>query len=441
MESLHNSSSDRILILDTIRGIALCGILIMNITSFALPESAFFNLNVNDETSFASISTWFITGFFLEGSFRGLFSMLFGASMILLVSRLEKNMGIGAADVYYRRLIWLLIFGLINAYVLLWWGDILYSYAVCGLFIFPLRNSSVKLLLGLCLFFIAITMFKSWLTEQEQLTMRKKGLAALSIQETKRDSLTETQKGDLEKWQTHLKDNSLEEIRKNVKKEIEKMTGSYTTVWLGMKDMNRRMQSSLFYDFLFFDIMIFILLGMAFFKLGILSGQKPLHYYWLLMIIGYSLGFATGFASAHALRAANYDWSTYLTLRYIPLSVYEIHRLLVTLGHLGLIMLLWKGKVLAWLLAWLANVGKLAFTNYLMQSVICTLVFYGYGLGCFAKYERYELWYFIGGIWVLQIIFSTVWLKYFNQGPLEWVWRSLTYWSLQPIKIKGMKQD
>lgn len=83
----------------------------------------------------------------------------------------------------------------------------------------------------------------------------------------------------------------------------------------------------------------------------------------------------------------------------------------------------------------LANVGQLAFTNYLMQSVLCTLFFNGYGLGYFGKQAVHQLYYVVAGVWVVQFIFSTIWLRYFRFGPLEWVWRSLTYWKRQPMRL------
>jgi uncharacterized protein len=96
-------------------------------------------------------------------------------------------------------------------------------------------------------------------------------------------------------------------------------------------------------------------------------------------------------------------------------------------------MLMWKSNLFGWLLTLLARVGQMAFTNYLMQSVICTLIFYGYGLGYYGMLERWELWYVVVGVWIFQLVFSTLWLRFFVMGPLEWVWRNLTYWKIHPL--------
>ncbi|MGC4022434.1 MAG: DUF418 domain-containing protein [Cyclobacteriaceae bacterium] len=429
---------ERIFVLDVIRGIALCGILILNIGYFGFPyDKAGFNLNVLSETSFGDIFSWYTTNYILEGSFRALFSMLFGAGAILIISRLVKNSsGLTPADIYYKRLIWLLIFGLINAFVFLWPGDILYTYAICGLFIFPLRNSSASFLIGLATIFILIFMFKGWLNAQGRLEMREKGIAAVAIKEAKKDSLTEDQKSDLNKWKEYLDQRKIENLRKEAKKEIKEMTDpSYSKIWSYLKPINVKIESTIFYDNLFFDAMIFILLGMAFYKMGILTGDKPLWWYVIFVIVGYGLGVGWGYYLGHATRVSNFDFfERYKIVNPILALMYQPHRLLVSLGHIGLITLLWKSNFFNWLLKPFANVGQMAFTNYLGQSIICTLFFYGYGFSYFGKFGRFELFYVVGAVWLFQIIFSMIWLRFFSMGPLEWIWRSLTYWKVQSLR-------
>lgn len=437
MQNSPVQQKERILILDVIRGVALCGILILNIGFFAFSyDNAGFNMNVLGETSYADVASWYITNFLVEGSFRALFSMLFGAGAILIISRLSKNSeGLTPADIYYRRIIWLLFFGLINAYILLWPGDILYAYAICGLFIFPLRNSSSRLLIGLALFFMFIIMFKSWLTVKERFEMREKGLAAITIKEAKKDSLSNEQKEDLQKWKTFEEKRNLEGLKKAAEKETKKIRSSYSEVWSFLKPLNEEIESTILYQSLFFDVMLFILFGMAFYKMGILTGDKPVWLYISFIIAGYSLGFGQGFYVGHMVRQTNYDFfKCYDTISPLWRLLYQPHRLLVALGHLGVIMILWKSNIFHWILKPFANVGQMAFSNYLMQSIICTLFFYGYGLGYYGKFARHELWYFVASVWVFQIIFSVLWLKFFSMGPLEWIWRSLTYWKFQSLK-------
>lgn len=430
--SLPLQQKERIFMIDALRGVALCGILILNMPFFARAYQLDFDWRVLNETSMRNIASWMVTGFVLGGSFRAMFSMLFGAGALLIISRLEKQSGLGAADVYYRRLIWLLVFGLVNAYVLLWPGDILYHYAICGLFLFPLRKSSIKLLLCLCLFFVCVNMFKSYLSNQEALVKREKGLAAMALEKEKK-TLTEDQKGDLEKWKETVDKRKVENVKKEVEKENKAMLKSYPEVWKHLQSTNAKFESSAFYQNTFFDIMICILLGMALYKAGILTGEKSTGFYAGMLILGYGLGIGEGILAGITWYNAQLNYYNYIEVWPIPFTLYDVHRAFVAMGHIGLIALLYKSGVFHGFLKLFATVGQMAFTNYLSQSIICTFIFSGYGLGYFGQFERYELFYFIFGIWVFQIAFSNIWLKYFLFGPLEWVWRSLTYWKRQPM--------
>src|SRR5215210_2228645 len=152
---------ERILFLDSVRGIALLGILLMN--SMAQSQSHLFydKMDLSQSITGANFYAWAAETFLFEGTMRGLFSILFGAGTLLLLSRLVKNMkGLEPADIYYRRLLWLLIFGLINAFLFLWPGDILYPYALCGLVIFPFRNLSPKILLWIAFALLVIGTYR-----------------------------------------------------------------------------------------------------------------------------------------------------------------------------------------------------------------------------------------------------------------------------------------
>jgi len=120
---------------------------------------------------------------------------------------------------------------------------------------------------------------------------------------------------------------------------------------------------------------------------------------------------------------------------------YKIQRLIHSIGIFGLVMLLYKSGLFKWLFALMRPVGQMAFTNYLMQSIMCGIYFYGIGLGNFGKLEYHQLFYVVGTVWVIEIIWSHIWLHYFRFGPFEWAWRSLTYWKIQPIKRNKENTD
>jgi uncharacterized protein len=117
----------------------------------------------------------------------------------------------------------------------------------------------------------------------------------------------------------------------------------------------------------------------------------------------------------------------------------DFRRLFLCIGHASLILLVFRSRLVPWLMKALASTGQMAFTNYLMQSIICSLFFYGYGLGYYNKLAFHQLYYVVAAIWILQMIFSSIWLSYFRFGPFEWVWRSLTYWEKQPMRITSVE--
>jgi uncharacterized protein len=127
-------------------------------------------------------------------------------------------------------------------------------------------------------------------------------------------------------------------------------------------------------------------------------------------------------------------------IKNVSIQYYQLERVLRSLGLFGAIMLLYKSGIFKWLFALLRPVGQMAFTNYLMQSILCGLFFYSVGLGMYGKLERHQIYYVVGAVWLLQIIYSHIWLRYFRFGPFEWAWRSLTYWKVQPF-IKPPKEN
>jgi uncharacterized protein len=427
---------ERLQVIDALRGFALCGILIMNIVFFAIPFYAVEDPRVlNELNQPANHFWWMFMKFMMEGSMRGLFSILFGAGILLLLERLEKrNAGMVPADIYFRRLLWLLVFGLINGFLLNWPGDILYHYAIVGMFAFAFRKASPKLLIGFIALFVVLTMVFSFLKKRELYEMRAEGITAMQLKKEGK-TLTEKQEESLGAWEGFLK--ATDPAINKEKAEKQKKTigeGSFSDVFGEMSVWTVKLESSKFYGGMFFDVIIFFLLGIFLYKMGVIKGEKSLRFYGLMAILGYLLGFGEGYLRYRNVLAANFDVFTYYRNGGLPVDLYQLHRLCTSLGHLGLIMVLYKSGLFRWLLFPLSKMGQMAFTNYLSQSLICGLIFYGYGLANYGKLQRYELYYLWAGIILFQLLFSVLWLRFFRFGPLEWVWRSLTYWKIQPIK-------
>ncbi|MDQ3289739.1 MAG: DUF418 domain-containing protein [Bacteroidota bacterium] len=426
---------ERISSMDIIRGVAVLGILIMNVLAFGLPEAMGGNPTLFGTNKALNEGVWFVESAFLNGSMRGLFSLLFGAGVILLTSNREtQNSSLSIADIYYRRLLWLLAFGMADAYLLLWYGDILYAYAICGLFLFPFRNVKPGyLLLAGILCFSSLT-FKMYLRDKDFL--KKKETAALAIKlKNQKKKLTEEQEGALKEWTETKKKFEPASQKKEAEKDMAKVGGGYVSNFKRSAEISEKVQSTFFYHIGFLDIIGMMLIGMAFYQLGILSGKWENKYYLIMLVGGYTVGLALGLYPAIIIQQNGYNPTLFVEklIASFPVNLYEFRRLFVALGHIGLVMLIYKMRLLPWLMKALSAVGRMAFTNYVLQTIICSFVFYGFGFNLFGKLQRYELYYVVAAVWVFQLIISPIWLHYFQFGPLEWCWRSLTYWQRQPM--------
>jgi len=181
------------------------------------------------------------------------------------------------------------------------------------------------------------------------------------------------------------------------------------------------------------DIWSMMLIGMALFKLGVLSAERPSGTYLRMMLAGYGIGIPLNSLTAWLIIRSNFDPVTQGLLG----CTYDAGRLSVALGHLGLVMLMCRSSGWDWLTSRLGAVGQMAFSNYVMHSVICSVIFTGYGFAMYGRWQRYQVYYVVAGIWVFQLIVSPMWLQHFRFGPLEWCWRSLTYWKKQPMRVRN----
>jgi uncharacterized protein len=184
------------------------------------------------------------------------------------------------------------------------------------------------------------------------------------------------------------------------------------------------------------DILCMMFIGMALLKMGFFSNQWQTSSYAMTLLLGYGLGIPLGYQYFHGFEMMINNIGRYLDNYTVPHQyIYDIRRVLLCMGHVSLLMLVYRAGWLKWLMKALGSVGQMAFTNYFMQSVFCTFIFFGYGLGYYHTMRFHQIYYVVLGIWVFQLIVSPIWLKYFRFGPFEWLWRSLTYWKKQPMKL------
>lgn len=421
---------DRISSIDVLRGVAVLGILLLNIVAMGLPHWAYDDPTIAGNRGPADFWAWAINAVLFEGKMRTIFSMLFGAGIILITSRAEeRGARASIADIHLRRNLWLILFGIIHAYLLLWPGDILYVYGVAGLPLFVFRHVRPRNLIILGGVLLALQIPKLWV-HTHSFGEAGAGLAKLERVTAGGASLTDEQKKSKEGWTA-----TLEDVRPKpsaVQKEIDDRRKGYFHNLATFVSVIVFLQSLFLYKFGLWDAAGMMLIGMGLVKLGVFSAARSNRFYAVMMLCGYAYGLP-------AATWVVYDWTRD---GFDPgsrwLILYDSTRLAVALGHIAVVMLICKASALRWLTHRLAAVGRMALTNYIMHTVICIPLFCGFGFGLFGQLSRYQLYYVVLAIWTFQLIVSPIWLRHFQFGPLEWVWRSLTYRRKQPMRTRAV---
>jgi uncharacterized protein len=429
------AAGQRIVALDILRGFALLGILMLNIEHFSGPSSIH---DIPMGTAKPAFVGWHapldlgiltIKWLFFEGKMRTLFSMLYGAGIVLLAERFERKGQDGrAADIFARRNMWLLLFGLIHG-ALVWEGDILSQYALLALlFMFPLRHVSAKRLIvaGLMIGVIGgtIGVFNT-VGVQKRLAAERlsiDGAAALAAHRP----LTPDQAAALA-----AEAKARSEAPAKLKKRLEAGRAPY------LKSVARRTNDyldsviALFRKGLVLEIIGSMLLGMGLFKSGFLTGEKSRSTYLATALVGYGICapvVVVGVAMAHAQ-----GFSPPAATRWM-FQPYALQVFAGSIANAAVVLLLFKCGWFKPSLGALANVGRTAFSNYILTSLICQFVF---GWGPWKLYggiDYYQQIYFVVGVWTVNLVASALWLRAFDYGPLEWIWRSLVYWKRQPMR-------
>ncbi len=417
---------ERITAVDVLRGFALLGILAMNIIMFAWPMGGYENPRFSGGDEPGSAVAWWINSLFFSGKMMSLFSMLFGAGLVLMTDRATAR-GASLLGTYYRRIFWLLVIGLIHAY-LIWAGDILVFYALCGVLLYWFRRRSPRTLLilsvlvllvssGLGIAFVQYGRFAAHVAEQVDADVaagRKPAEWQLQVQKAWNDQLRPMMRPD----------------ERDSEREIKLYQSDYLTIVAGRAPEVFMFQIFGFLFFMLWGVGGRMLLGMALMKLNVFTAERSWHFYRLLAFFGYGVGLPLTIYGAWALLLHDYD-----SLR-TPLgtTAFMLGMVPVSLGHAAAVMMICKANVWSWLRVRLAAVGRMALTNYLVQSLLCTTLFYGYGFGLYGRVDRVGLWSVVLVIWGLQLAISPIWLSRFRYGPAEWLWRSLTYWRWQPMR-------
>ena len=324
----------------------------------------------------------------------------------------------GKERAHFKRNAWLLVFGLVNGYLLLWPGDILLTYGLAGFVLFFFRNLSTKALVrwsvSLLLF---LTLYNGLLYGGLHLLQDAQVETEALIAEGREPS--PQQREMAREWQIFKAD--YQPNPKSLAAEISARGESYSTALSWNLGYNTTIIVETVPAFLLPDAFVMMLIGMALYRLGVLQGQRSVQAYRNLAISGFALGLLINAYEISMALAAPSD----LLAGFSQLQPsYHLGRLATSLGWIGLVVLTVKT---GWLARALAAVGRMALTNYLLQSVICLFIFTGAGLGLVGDLARHQLYGVVLLIWMFQLWFSPWWLKKYQFGPVEWAWRVLTY--------------
>ncbi len=417
---------ERFVSLDVLRGVAVLGILVMNIYAFAMPFAAYPNPLLWGGQEPINIGTWYFTHILFDQKFLSIFAMLFGAGLVLMTGRAEAR-GAKPARIYYRRQFWLVVIGALHAY-LIWFGDILFMYAFIGMVAYLFRKRTPRTLIIIACVLLPLALFMNHGFYQYMVQMQAEVADLEALQESG-ETLTEEQETQLEEWE--ITRAMMAPTPEDVQKDIDVHRGDYLGIAAQRIPFVVQMQ---IFGVLFFGltrVLALMLIGMTLMKLGIVSAERSGQFYRNMMITGYVVGLPLTIYSAIDLGA--HDFSQLYVMKWGGTANY-FGSLIVGLGHVGLGMWIVKNGYLQRLMRRFADVGRMALTNYLLHSVILTTVFYGYGFGLYGTIPRFWQMGFVVAVIAFQLFFSGWWLSRYGFGPVEWAWRSLTYWKRQPMR-------
>ncbi|WP_265569999.1 DUF418 domain-containing protein [Sphingomicrobium nitratireducens] len=411
---MATTSRQRILTLDIVRGIAVMGILAMNIYAFSLPMGAYFNPNAYGGDSGIDLAAWYGNFILFDGKMRGLFSILFGASTLLVIERAQASAR-SSVFAHYSRMLWLFVFGMIH-YWFIWWGDILAMYAMAGVLLFLWRNNSAKVLRNWAIGILAVMFVFSM--------VQMMGLVAVLANPA---MVPAEQFAEIEK-SMKLMERFFGTDTSGIAAEIARMKGDYQGIMEHRFIEERFKMLTLSAQGLPVTIGI-MLTGMWLFRNGFLTGAWESARYRKVMIVCLAIGLGGSALVGQYMIGADFTLEAMMLGNTFSMPL----QIIAAVGWAALVILLAKRAIEGELASRIAAAGRMAFSNYLGTSIVMTSVFYGYGGNLFAEFSRASMFLFVLPMWALMLLWSKPWLERFHYGPLEWIWRSLSRLSLQPM--------
>lgn len=455
--------------LDVLRGIGILGGLLVSIWMFG-------GFTYNKQTFlFGHTGGWKYklygaVSILFEGKMRAIIGLVFGAGLLLFMAKNESSKRVSDVDLYMRRNMWLMGLGIINAIVFLWSYDMLFQLGIMGILLFPFLKVKPKGLLiasTICLLifcgknywkyaddkgvykkYVAVTLVEKQLKKDSAERHRKDSITAITLSKdtvvkvpaikdtaikktkdsaaskAKKDTLTKEQAKDKAAWEGLVK--SMVYDPKNDEGENKsRRENSYNQLWDNMLGMSQSREAEWTYRTGVWEMGMSIFLGLALFKLGFFSFHYKQRTYLLIGVAGVIIGFLLGLFRLHFHWAAISGYEKYITTKWVPdFQFVAFERLSLAVAYAALVMWIMKQGWLHYCIKAFAVVGRLALTNYLLQSIFLTWFFTGFGSGNFGKLSQWQLYFFVSLVVLVQVVFSVLWLRKYPQGPAEWLWRS-----------------
>ena len=438
-------------------GFAILGALFINIWTFGG-----FSANQQNglllQSKGGNYRLWGAMELLLDGKMRAIISVVFGAGMVLFLENKNKLIKLTNSDLFIRRQMWLMAFGLVNALIFLWPGDILFHLGIMGILLFPFtRLSGRSLLTGAMVAalvfggknywnyaddrnayskYLAITNFEKKISKDSLLAAQKNPGSKVQ----KRDSLSTQQQTDKSAWEGLLAGKKYDPKKKEEGFK-EMRSKSYSKTWDYLLPATQFKEAEWTYKTGIWDFASMILLGMALLKFGFFSKRfSRLKYLWIILA-GLTGGLLLAWFRLQYHQYALQDYTKYINRHWLPPDLFfTFERAFLALGYASFILFMVRSSLLKSIWKAFSSVGQMALTNYLLQTIVCVIFFTGTGMGYFGRLHQYELYLLVIEICLVQIVFSVLWMKYYHIGPAEWLLTCLMLGRWLPYKSKLPEQ-
>lgn len=404
--------SERIASLDFLRGIAVLGILLINIESFAYPNpwSPFEHGFVTPTDRTARFWIYLLA----QGKFFSMFTLLFGVGFTIFLERVGRRVqGLPAFDIYARRLLWLFVFGVAHAY-LLWDGDILYHYAVCGFLLFPFRSCRRRGLVVALLVLASVVLFDTYESVSQT---RAQAEAYAHAQQIPAERRSEEEASAMARWERRTRRNEGHVGAVEVPRQtyLASIAANYERVAVH--------DGQVFHRGILYRTLLMMLTGILLYRLNVFRDYRSVPGYWAI-----TLGLLAVALAINYMRYEQWTFAYFEPVQEVWRGwLIAFHKELLGVAYVLVLNGLFQKYLSRLRTNPVSDAGRTALSNYVAQSVVCGALFYGYGLGLHGTLARHELLYFVAAIWIVQLVASWLWCSRFRYGPLEWLWRYLTY--------------